>query len=494
MSTGVGNSTHARVPSGDIEMGVIAAGPSAHSSLIDESKDARPSRLEADENVAVEGCCKRCCKSMQLKCCSDAPVFAGITTVALAAITAGGLAVWYELEDGKERAIPAAIVGVICLVAAVRMNQLRIDKKFKDRTEELQSNERILQGREQVLQQEEEGLKATLVQLQGNRQAVHKDNQKLAALVQKIQENNASFQKQIDLMHSINTMLQDIITPKEVEKAVDHTEEILGLNRQLSALQADAEKGSPRISARDTLLKGVVIRQGESEEEKEVERRETTSNVQVFPKSKCQKFCEIARPQDWSEYPVILASIASIVSTIFHATQDSDQWLAAPSAFIGVSCIIAGLVIHILGWKKQSLDVTAKKIGESISNLVDGIGELEKTTLLGLKKDIETLRGEITAIETNNKELEEQVDKLQADIEVKKKQVMEIQSIKEGFEAQVKAFQEVIDDGRKALEPPKGSPFKRRLWELEREASALRKAEEEEEKRHERRMVEKDQK
>ena len=118
MSIGVASSAHTRVSSGDIEMGVIDRGPSLDSGLVDERKETLPFREEVDRREVVEGCVQRCC--------SDAPTFAVITDISLSTIVAGGLAIWYELEDGKERAIPAVIVGIICLIAAVRVNQLRI--------------------------------------------------------------------------------------------------------------------------------------------------------------------------------------------------------------------------------------------------------------------------------------------------------------------------------------------------------------------------------
>ena len=242
MSTGVRNSTHGRVPSGDIEMGIMEAGPAADFGLIDEKKQAP----ETDE-ASNKSCSQRCCESIRPRDWSEYLIVPG-------GLTAIGFGVFHALQDSNEwLAAPSFAVGLICMLAEVRVRQLWITKTLDMEAQDFDKSNDVLQGRVRELEASKEALEAANVALKENVVSFSTENDKFKEQNDKLQADLEAREKQVGEMQVIEERLKKDLaavrsSARAIDDALDHkgdevedTGEISELEKQLAALRKAKE-------------------------------------------------------------------------------------------------------------------------------------------------------------------------------------------------------------------------------------------------------------
>lgn len=198
----------------------------------------------------------------------------------------------------------------------------------------------------------------------------------------------------------------------------------------------------------------------------------------------CQQKCwHGARPRDWSEYFVVPGGLMALGFGVFHALQDTNEWVAAPSFAVGIICILAEVRIRQL-WITKTLDDEAQDFRQNNQTLKGRVTELRATTeQLGSEND--ALKKSVTELGTDNVQIREENQKFAAELEAQRKQLVEMRSVRERLQKDVAALKLAAQQIDGALDGEKGNEdHLTNISNLEHQLLALERAERAEAKRH----------
>jgi len=211
---------------------------------------------------------------------------------------------------------------------------------------------------------------------------------------------------------------------------------------------------------------------------------EAVSNSGSAEPQGCQQKCwHGARPRDWSEYFVFPGGLMALGFGVFHALQDTNEWVAAPSFVVGLICMLAEVRIRQL-WITKTLDDEAQDFRQSNRTLQGRVVELSATTEQ-LGSENSALKISVKAFGDDNAQIREENQKFAAELETQGKQLAEMQSVRERLQKDVAALKVAAQQINGALEGERGNgDHLEKISDLEQQLLALEKAEQAEAKRH----------
>ena len=215
---------------------------------------------------------------------------------------------------------------------------------------------------------------------------------------------------------------------------------------------------------------------------------ETANNGRAEPQGCQQKCWHGARPRDWSEYFVFPGGLMALGFGVFHALQDTNEWVAAPSFVVGLICMLAEVRIRQL-WITKTLDDEAQDFRQSNRTLQGRVEKLTATTEQ-LRSENSALKINVGAFTEDNAGIRKENHKFAAELESQRKQLAEMQSVRKRLEEEVAVLKEAAEQINDALgsESSNGVHLGK-ISNLEQQLLALKKAEQAEAERHAQSMV-----
>ena len=210
-------------------------------------------------------------------------------------------------------------------------------------------------------------------------------------------------------------------------------------------------------------------------------------NAREEPQGCQQKCWHGARPRDWSEYFIVPGGLMALGFGVFHALQDTNEWVAAPSFAVGLICMLAEVRIRQL-WITKTLDDEAQAFRQNNRSLKGRVTELSATTQQ-LGSENGALKKSVAELGADNAQIRKENQRFSAELEAQRKQLAEMQSVRERLQRDVAALKKAAQQIDGALEEERGNgDHLEKISDLEQQLLALERAEQEEAKRHARSM------
>ena len=212
----------------------------------------------------------------------------------------------------------------------------------------------------------------------------------------------------------------------------------------------------------------------------EAEKKEETGPppTKVSPEGCCQKCCHSVKPRDWSEYLIVPGGLTSFGFGVFHAFQDSNAWVAAPSFVVSLICVLAEVRVRQL-WIKKTLDDEAQDFRAANATLRGRVEALE-TSEKEFKAENAELKENVEAFGQDNAQFKEQTEKLQEDLAAERKVRAELEENRATLERDIALLREAaretgeaVDGGARRVDDVEISELRREISENERKARAL---------------------
>lgn len=229
---------------------------------------------------------------------------------------------------------------------------------------------------------------------------------------------------------------------------------------------SDIEMGTGGVSP-----VGIGLEEAEKKEEKVSSKTETPAE------GCCQKCCHSVKPRDWSEYLIVPGGLTSFGFGVFHAFQDSNAWVAAPSFAVSLICALAEVRVRQL-WIKKTLDDEAQDFRAANATLRGRVEALE-TSEKEFKAENAELKENVEAFGQDNAQFKEQTEKLQEDLAAERKVRAELEENRATLERDIALLREAARETGEAVDGGetggKGGDDTA-LSDLERQLSDLRRA------------------
>ena len=217
--------------------------------------------LEAQNRLKPQGCQQKFCHIVIPKDWSEYFIIPG-------ALTALGFGVFHALADSDNYlSFPSFAVGLICILAEVRIRQLWTVKTLDDAAEALHQNNTLLDRQVTQLDETTIRLREEIAALKKDLLKLTLENAQFKTENKKLSENLEDQETQLKSMRQARLRLKkDIQALKEaasefrepaetLSKPVGYLKDISSLEEQLKALEETEEKEAQRHNARMNELK-----------------------------------------------------------------------------------------------------------------------------------------------------------------------------------------------------------------------------------------------